>query len=244
MSIRSDFLSTLMPRRWVLPILMLMTCHSQVSAATYHSASSGTWNSSGTWQNGNVPPVLNTDTVLIHHHVTFNTTLNFYNPAFVRIDSNASLCGHERFIMHTGASFIIYGEFYADSLYIPGGNVTSYGSLYLKLNAWISNGGSLSSTGYTEVGADFNCSGKLHGLADGLSASFVQLYPNPVSRGGDFVISNWQNGLTVKIYDSSGDQIEIPNDGARFAAGTLSPGIYFVVLENGTGRTTLRLLVL
>jgi hypothetical protein len=221
-----------------LPGLLFTLLCLQAHAATYNTAASGAWTAPASWVNGQVPVLTGSDSVVIGHHIMFTTSINLVSSTYLRVDSGASLCGHRRVFVQPGSVLDNYGDFYADSLMVPGGDVYNYGFIKLTNMAAIGNGGSFTNNGTMQVGTTFLCSEKPQDVAETGMPVFMDFYPNPARNGQKMTISglNWCENRELRLFSPTGQfvkSLEISPAG-EFMPEYLPPGMYFLqLIENG-----------
>jgi len=201
---------------------------------TYYTVASGTWNSTVVWVGGQMPSMTGTDTIYIFHHLMYTSALNFPSATHIQIDTLGSLCGHERFILQTGAELDNYGELYGDSLFINGGLLHNYGYILLSNMALISNGGSFVNSGSMQIGGTFLCSEKTGVEELGNADHSLGFFPQP-GRNGEEIHSNLKGlggNCSVKIFSLTGEMVEETgiNEEGGFYVNGITPGIYFVMI--------------
>jgi hypothetical protein len=222
----------------ILPFIFLFGRSEKAYSATFHTISGGNWNSLAVWLNGQIPPLTGTDSIYVLHNVMYTSALVFVPSCYLEINGSGSLCGHERFIVQSGAIVNNYGDLYGDSMFINGGQVHNFGYVLLSNVAVITNGGSLNNGvgGTLQVGGNFLCSEKPGGEAElGKQAYPVGFFPQPGKNGEmmhcDFKSESDKYGL--RIFSLTGELVlEIMADeNGEFYVNGLNPGIYFVLAE-------------
>ncbi len=203
----------------------------QLEAATFSTVSSGVWGSPGVWANNLIPPLAGGDTVYIRHYIMFSSSINLATSTYMRIDTMGTLCGHQRFFVPGGSSIDNYGELYADSLIINGGDVTNYNFIHMANMAMVTNGGSFQNAGGSMVvGNSFLCGEKSNGIADREDEGYFLVYPLPVRAGEEIHIKNLPATCTVQIYSLTGQLLyetkTARGEGIRLAS--LDAGTYFI----------------
>ncbi len=203
----------------------------QLKATTYSTVSSGMWGSPGMWANNQIPPLAGGDTIYIRHYIMFSSSINLATSTYMRIDTTGTLCDHRRLFVQGGASIDNYGELYADSLIINGGDVINYNFIHMTNMALVTNGGSFQNAGGSMlVGNSFLCAEKSNGIADRKDDGDFLVFPMPVHAGEEIHIKNLPFTCAVQIYSLTGQLLYVTKtgqgEGIRLTG--LHAGTYFI----------------
>lgn len=202
----------------------------KVNATAYYTVSSGSWESTGIWVNGQIPPLNGGDSIYIKHNVMYSSSITLTTATYLQIDSTGNLCGHRKFFVPSGSSMMNYGEVYADSLIINGGLVTNYNFMHMTNMAMVSAGGSLVNHGNMLIGNSFLCFEKANGLEEENEDDRARIYPLPVRNGEELQIKGLQEDCTIRIFTLAGKlayEKKLVAGQGIFIAG-LSAGIYII----------------
>ncbi len=228
--------------------LLLTVISLPLHAAAYYTATSGSWSAPATWINAQVPALSGSDSIFIGHHVMYSASINLISSTYLRIDTGASLCGHRRFFVQAGSVLDNFGDLFADSLIIPGGNVTNYSYMLLTNMAAVSNGGSFTNNGSMQVGGSFLCSEKPQAIAETGIGGAIAFYPNPTRNGQKTVVKglNYSAIQSLMLFSATGlfvEELEISVAGTFLPEG-LRAGVYMVrLMENGRVVATGKLVI-
>lgn len=217
--------------RNILLFLIFTTFTSWASATTWHTISTGYWNQSSIWLNGNIPPLHSSDSIYIHHHVALTDDITLTNGGYLKVDSSAGICGHITLTIGLNAIMHKYGYCQIDTLLIPGGDVDFYPPGYSIFSMWgqITNGGSFSLNGSgLTVGAWFQCQKGPVSAEENENYS-LNVYPNPF-KDELFIENPTSSLLKIKIYDALGNLL-LFSDEKTISTSHFPSGIYFIEIE-------------
>ncbi len=198
-------------------------------SATFHTIANGYFNQPSVWQNGNIPPLSSSDSIMIHHDIALTDDLELINGGHLEIDSSGGICGHITLTMGVNSTMLKYGYCQIDTLLIPGGDVDFYppGFSIFAMWAQLSNGGSFSLNGSgLVVGAWFQCQKGPTGVNEIIFDEII-IYPNPVI---DEIILPFRNDEMeqIRIYDLTGKMVLETSFTNRIPTRFLEPGIYIL----------------
>jgi hypothetical protein len=202
-------------------------------AGIFHTANSGTWSAPSVWINGQIPPLSGTDTIFIHHHLTYTYPTVLTTTTVLIIDTGGSLCGHERFYVQAGSNVTNNGDFYADTLILNGGHLFNNNYIVLANMAVVTNGGGIANNGSMVIGLSFVCSQVADAIEEkNITDNFI-IYPNPVSYGQEIHIENLPENYELLIIDLQGKIVRSMEAAPVISPGDLDPGIYFIEVKAG-----------
>lgn len=237
-----------------LALSLIMMLASTLSYATiWQTASQGFWNSPSIWVNGTVPDTTSGDTFYIKHPIVVTNNLIFEDGAYVVIDENGGLCGHQKATILNNAQIISYGVLELDDLLVNSGFVHCLaGKVILTTSARIMGTGAkvkIDSVAYLAVGPWFDCVLPNYAflLDETLStndtkiSSGAKIYPNPFSS--TITIENGLNELLISenptkliIYDCLGKEAFktlLTGDGIhKLDLSFLNNGMYRISISN------------
>jgi len=207
-----------------------------VNATNFTTAVNGNWSNQGCWVNGAIPSFVNSDTVIIKHHIVLPSNLTLLNGAHLQIESTGGLCGHVQLFVNTGTSVIKFGILEIDVLNMTGGTVdllppgntifTQYGLL---------SGGVFNNTSNFFVGPWFECQMPeyqfLNGLNDKHNSVAIKIFPNPVEQLIYIDMPNHVKESTCLIFDSKGAlllQKQLIQPQKQIDVSELQQGLFFL----------------
>ena len=218
--------------------ICLFFIHFNLFASSFITEANGVWNNTGTWENGNIPPFSNSDTVVIKHLILLPADLTLLNGAYLKIDSTGGLCGHFKINVSASTSFLKYGFLQIDALNMTGGEVnllppgntifTQYGLL---------TGGVFNNTSNFNVGPWFQCQlpeyQTINSLKDRKINTETRCYPNPVDDLITFDLPPSADTYLYFIYDTKGAivlQDELFYHQSTIDVSVLKAGLYYIEL--------------
>ncbi len=223
-------------------ILLLGTLYTQ--ATTWETVSRGFWQDSSVWVGGIVPDTSSADTFLINHPVVIECGLNLESGAFIKINENGGICGHQIATVLGGAKLDVYGILELDELYVNSGLVTiNKGNVKLTTYAQISGQGArlkVEEDASFIVGEWFECLLPDYAFALIGTSSInkktidpaISVYPNPFSR--TITLENpFNQSAVVTIFNSVGTEVYTRvlhiEKAERIDLSQLKSGIYWLV---------------
>lgn len=237
-----------------LALSLIMMLVSTLSYATiWETASQGFWDSPSIWVNGTVPDTTSGDTFYIKHPIVVTNDLVFEEGAYVVIEENGGLCGHQKATVLKNAQIISYGVLELDDLLVNSGFVHCLaGKVILTTSARIMGTGAkvkIDSVAYLAVGPWFDCVLPNYAFLldetlstnDSKISSGVKIYPNPFSstitiENGSNELLKSENTRKVIIYDCIGKEAFnalITGDGINdLDLSFLSNGMYRISISN------------
>ena len=208
--------------------LIILLNYSQSTATTFTSIASGYWTDSHIWQNGIAPALTTSDTVIIRNFVEFDSEIHLLGPAFLFIDTNGALCGHDAVYSEQGSAITDYGIFECDVMWVTGGNILFYmpGHIIFYQYAHLSNGASMYSNASIVVGPWFYCISKGTGVGE-IADDDISFFPNPAENvlhfSDEILFDNYE------IYDVNGRLLQKDSRHDSFLnISALPNGIYIV----------------
>ncbi len=222
-------------RKMILLATIVFT-DNDVNATNFTTAVNGNWSNQGCWVNGAIPSFVNSDTVIIKHHIVLPSNLTLLNGAHLQIESTGGLCGHVQLFVNTGTSVIKFGILEIDVLNMTGGTVdllppgntifTQYGLL---------SGGVFNNTSNFFVGPWFECQMPeyqfLNGLNDKHNSVAIKIFPNPVEQLIYIDAPNHVKETTCLIFDSKGAlllQKQLIQPQKQIDVSELQQGLFFL----------------
>ncbi len=204
--------------------IILMLASSFSYATIWETASQGFWSNPTIWLNGTVPDSSSGDTFYIKHPIVIENDLVFEEGAYVVIEENGGICGHQKATVLKNAAVISYGILELDDLLVNSGFVHCLsGKVILTTSARLMGAGGkvkIDSVAYLAVGPWFECVLPNYAflLDETLSTNQttlpapLKIYPNPFSS--TITIENRLNELDKKenpskiiIYDYIGKEV-------------------------------------
>jgi hypothetical protein len=186
-------------------------------ATTWETISFGFWQDSTVWLGGAVPDTTSGDTFIIKHAIVIDSDLTFESGAYMLIEKEGGICGHQIGTLLQNSTVVIYGILELDELYINSGFLRIYqGELILYTYAELKGQGAVlkvEEDARMVVGEWFDCVSPTFDFALDRTASTsvevkssVSVYPNPFTNTITIKISN-DNLTTVKVCDLSGKEV-------------------------------------
>lgn len=212
----------------------------------FETVSPGYWSDSSIWLNHIVPGDSISDTLVVNHHVIFESSKSCYS--YVLINNRGAICGHyDMTIYH---KMDVYGFIKIDTFNIYGGKVMMICSQKSIFNgpirirelgaSFINNGG----YGFSVTSEQFNCEeGFLTSDIDEIKgAKKMMVYPNPASNYLK-IDGNLEN-LEIKISDLFGKIYLQQKATSEINLEKLQNGIYLVhFFKNGILQATEKIIV-
>ena len=195
----------------IIQTIAITTC----VATTWETSSKGYWQDSSIWVGGVVPDTSSNDTFLISHPIVIENDLTLASGAYMLIEKDGGICGHQIATVLGNAQLLVYGILELDELYVNSGFVRVFeGDIILTTFAQIKGqGGTLKveEEASMVVGEWFDCLLPDYSFArtntanieEEISKLTISTYPNPFSD--KISINNPLNEtLQVKLFDVMG----------------------------------------
>lgn len=187
-------------------------------ATTWETSSKGYWQDASVWVGGVVPDTAISDTFLINHPIVIDNDLIFEPGAYMLIEKDGGICGHQIATVLSNAKLVVHGILELDELYVNSGFVRVFeGNVTLTTFAQIrGQGGTLKveEEARMVVGEWFECRLPDYAFARTTTASIkkkvannpIDIYPNPFTT--TVVIENSTNEQSeIKVRDITGREV-------------------------------------
>lgn len=203
----------------ILAILLFIVLAPLVShAATHETISRGFWQDSTVWVGGVVPDTTSSDTFIINHPIVLESDLTLESGAFISINTNGGICGHQIATVLSGGRLEVSGILELDELYVDGGSVRIFeGNVKLTTFAQIKGlGGNLKveEEANLVVGEWFECLlpdyafavEQTADISDSPKTYSISVHPNPFTNS--ISIENIKSSVVnVSVFDLLGNEV-------------------------------------
>ncbi len=219
-------------------------------STTWHTVSNGYWGNGNTWSGSGIPDYHTEDTIIISHPVFLDNNLVLFNQAFLQIEEDGGLCGHQRLDVLHNAHLQKFGILELDTLNLQDSAVVELlapGSTVLTLGAVISGASYMTSSSPMSVGPWFDCIMPEYGFMDihNYDEVKINVYPNPASEKLFIELVGDSKG-EVSLLDIHGKLIYKSYVEAKKAVIDLSPfekGVYFVWIKSAMAISNRKIVV-
>ena len=219
-------------------ILSLLLMSLNGLAVTYTTNSQGYWHESSSWVNGDIPPYICSDTIIIQHSITFTDHLTLENGAYMEIESQGGLCGHQNLYL-VNSQLIKYGILQIDTMDInssivncyPPGEVIATGQIMMY-----GAGHSFSLSCPLAVGPWFECGSTFHPVeVVELSDSHMKIFPNPAKNEINVETTGIENAQ-ISIYNLNNELLHSSKSNythkTTIDISNLPSGMYLLTISN------------